>query len=251
MSHNSIQYCVSINNNEKYLNEDKIKEFEINNILQIKINKIEKIRGIFIYVPLELDGYIDKIVFNLKNQNTTKTIYIKNENYFEQFEQSEQIQIFKQNDLFTIYWIGINSLDINPYNHDFEDKLYCLTELTDSIDIFFDSSINDLDDLIGYINNISFDLIVKNYLIGTNYNQMLKFVDGKINLELESDWIGKYNQSLDEKIKNIISKYIELNKATDMFTLELLKQNPEHFNIEKYLKNENLIYLIKKYIELY
>ena len=249
LSHNPIQYSSSINNDKNYLYEDKINDFKINNILQIKINKIEKIRGFFIYIPLELDGYINKIVFNLFNLSKPKTVYFKN--YYEISEQSNPIQIFKENELFTVYWVGINCLDTNPYEHDFETKSYCLIDLLDSIEIFFDSFISDLDNCPNYINNISIDILIKNYLVGTNYNQMLKYVNGQINSELEFNWIEKYNIDLYEKIKIIIKEFIELKKPKDVLNDVILKEKPENYSIEKYLLDENFIYLTKKYIGLY
>ena len=249
LSHNPVQYSSTINNDKNYLYEDKINNFKINNILKIKINKIEKIRGFFIYIPSELDGYINKIVFNLFNLSKPKTVYFKN--YYEISEQSYPIQIFKENELFTVYWVGINCLDTNPYEHDFETKSYCLIDLLDSIDIFFDSFITNLDNYPNYINNISFDILIKNYLVGTNYNQMLKYVNGQLNSELEFNWIEKYNIDLYEKIKIIIKEFIELQKAKNVLTAVIIKEKPENYIIEKYLLDENFIYLTKKYIGLY
>ena len=225
LSYNSVQYCEDITN----YNNMELK----NQSLVIKINKIEKNRGFFISIPAELDGYIYKINFLFKNPKQSKQIYFE----YSSDEECELIKIFKQTDLYTVYWIGINNLDLNPYDYDDENSTYYITDLDDYIEIFFDSSIIDLEQYNYWTNNISIDMYVKNYLVGTNHNLMLKYKNGQINLELESDWIEKYNMDLEDKIKNIIIELVQL-------------QNTQYYAVEKYLEDENIICLIKKYINL-
>jgi hypothetical protein len=104
-----------------------------------------------------------------------------------------------------------------------------------------------MDETNNWIFAIQLDMLVKNKLVGTNLNLMLKYVNGQINSQLESDWVEKSNMDLDEKIKNIVEIYIKF--ILDDFNF--LNSHPEKYTIENYLKDENLIYLIKKYIGMY
>lgn len=246
LSHNPIQYCLNIPislNNSAEINE-------VNQIhkIQFQIKKIEKIRGFFVNIPSELDDVIYNIRLNLKKLNSTKIIYLENN-----LQEYNYIGVtkYKQNDLYTVYWIGINNLDINPFDHNLENITYCLTEPTDDIEIFIDLSINDFDTIVNHIKNISIDLLVSNYLTGTNFNQNLKFINGNLHPDLvtDSDWIEKNNQSLNDKIKNIIIEYNDIIK--NKIPHKYMSLDPNYYNIERYLNDNNLIYLAKKYIELY
>lgn len=227
LSHYPIQYCESITTDNSF-------DLKINSLV-LKINRTEKIRGFFISIPCELDGFVSKIKFELKN----------NKEECELIKIFDEIKIFKETDLYNIYWIGLNDFDLNPYNYDGENCTYCITDLNDFIEIFFNSSIVELEDYNNLIDNILIDMRVKNYLVGTNLNLMLKYINGQINSELESNWIEKYNMNLDEKIKNIIVELIKYLKKSTIF-IKL-----EDCTVEKLLLNENIIYLIKKYINLY
>jgi hypothetical protein len=245
-SDNPIQYCLNILTSAN--------NSIMNNSLQIKINKIEYSRGFFISIPNELDGYVDKIVFNLKNLNMTKTIYFGLDLGLDldlDLDNTSAIP-FKSTDLNMIYWIGFNKLDTNPYTHESENITSCLTDPNDYIGIFFNPDLFnfDFEEYTNWIENIRADILVQNRIVGTNFNLMLKYVDGQFNENLEPEWIIKSNMNIDEKIFNIIKEYVKNIKLKGIFGGYLLKSHPEDYTIEKYLSDTNLIYLIKKYIGL-
>lgn len=245
--HNQIQYCSNLIKSSNVL-------FQNNNIVKIKINKIEKIRGFFLLIPIDLDDYINKIIFNLKNLNMTKTIYfnfdlilnlnsnlnsnqdsitnIKNENIF--------IKTFKEINSFNVYWIGIDILDTNPCDHKSNNCVHCMTDPNDYIDIFFNSNLVDLPDLANLVNKISLDMVIANCVVGSGHNLMLKLVNGQINKNLELDWFDNQNLDTNKKLIKVIMSFKQI----------FIKKNED--NIESFIKkNKDLSQLAIKYINMF
>lgn len=255
-SYNPIQFCSSIEILPEYINVNQIK---------IPVSIVEKIRGFFIYIPNELDGYIDMVVFNFNNiiANENSEIKKKTINFFDNNSNS---YIFKQNDFGTIYWIGINNLDTDPFDHDSINKSYYITNKLDYVQIYLDPTIVDLDNSNNYLKNVSMDILVSNILIGSNNSQKLLYNQLTTNSELnqyEIEQLELYEKyTLDEKIKNIIKIYMQIQKHQ---TYNEKKKNEKEQNKEeqnekeqnekeqnnKYYNDSNLKYLAKKYIELY
>ena len=217
-SHNPIQFVVNTNTNTNE-NNDKL------TYLTYKYDSkyIDKIRGFFINIPDELIYLIKCIKFKFKN-------------YSNIILNLEEIKIIKETENSKIYWIGINSLDLNPFAHTniLSPTYYSSPDPDDCIDIMIDIMIDNSPqyqaDNNKYINDIRVDLLCSNVLVGTDLNLKLKYSNEKLNLELEP------------KELEFINKFSNSNSESDLEIriVNTLKIAHDHLKIKKYIKKNNL-----------
>jgi len=245
-SHIPIQYTSNIKFKPSFNNNYITKNNNNNNSqilkLKININQIEKIRGFFFSIPDEIIDFINEINFSFKNYLNIDNNPIK-QNY-----NLKDMIIFKETDYSKIYWVPINPLDINPFQHKIPNIYYLETYQTDSVEIIFNEQYE-----MDYIENILIDIMVSNILIGKNNNSKLKYINQKLNPELEIEeleivkleLINKYS-ILDENdlINDLIIKNID--KLNNFFI-----NKSDNNNIIFFKNNSKTITYLKKFINRY
>lgn len=251
LSHKLIHYAQKIEYDKFLFNEQILKS---NSIIKIKINLNECVRGFFFYITYLYINFIEKINFyhyySKSNENNLNLFIINflnldNKNYLLETDQGY------------IFWLGVNQLDLNPFEYNDNIKYIKTNSNTDYLEFILNYEyIN----LYNFDNFDNFDIIshayILNVMTGSFINLKLKYINNLLNNDLipkELELINKYdNLNIKNKTSNDILFLIKNNFDYNNDTINNIIDdiiNDNKSNIHCIFKNlEELNNLLKKFL---